>query len=426
MDNKNWTDQLPDLLQEFQESAPEGLWDAVQAGLAKRRRQRVAWWISGAVAAAAAVVLAVFLWPAAPSVTLVPGADKVAQAIPETEVPMEPVVPEAPDAPVAVTAETAPAAPVAKPAARPASAPAAATETMPVAAPETEPDAALVTELATEPVNQPEAGPTTAPVTQPETEPATAPATQPAAKPATEPAPQPVVIPLEQQIRRRSAAGGGLRLALRTEGCLSPSQTLTSAGYGLPASSATLPGGISLRMLNRNQASTSESVHSQSARVSLGVQYAFLPRLAVETGLSLTTLHSTITTETGTAQSSSMRRMQYLGVPLMLHFDALEWWRLGFYLQAGPMYEWCIGTQTTEISGLGERLLDDTQSKQRVEDGIWSLQTAAGVQLRLFQHGALFVQPGFSWHFPGTGTVENYYTTHPAAFSLSFGFRFLL
>ena len=231
---------------------------------------------------------------------------------------------------------------------------------------------------------------------------------------------------LAKTISENAAAGGGLRLALRTEGCLSPSQTLTSAGYGLPASSATLPGGISLRMLNRNQASTSESVHSQSARVSLGVQYAFLPRLAVETGLSLTTLHSTTTTETGTAQSSSMRRMQYLGVPLMLHFDALEWWRLGFYLQAGPMYEWCIGTQTTEISGLGERLLDDTQSKQRVEDGIWSLQTAAGVQLRLFQHGALFVQPGFSWHFPGTGTVENYYTTHPAAFSLSFGFRFLL
>lgn len=412
MDNKNWTDQLPDLLQEFQESAPEGLWDAVQSGLAQRRRQRVAWWISGAVAAAAAVVLAVFLWPAAPSVTLVPGEEQVAQATPETVVLPE-TVPETPEAPAA------PETPVTKSAARPAVALQVAPEIAPVAEPVAEPAAAPETAPVME---EPATEPVAVPTTRPEAEPATTPAT----KPAAEQAPQPVVIPLEQQIRRRSAAGGGLRLALRTEGCLSPSQTLTSAGYGLPMSSATLPGGISLRMLNRNQASTSESVHSQSARVSLGVQYAFLPRLAVETGLSLTTLHSTVTTETGTAQSSSVRRMQYLGVPLMLHFDALEWWRLGFYLQAGPMYEWCIGTQTTEISGLGERLLDDTQSKQRVDDGIWSLQTAAGVQLRLFQHGALFVQPGFSWHFPGTGTVENYYTTHPAAFSLSFGFRFLL
>ena len=92
------------------------------------------------------------------------------------------------------------------------------------------------------------------------------------------------MIPLEEQIRRSSAAVG-LRLALRTEGCLSPSQTLTTTGYGLPSTSATLPGGISLRMLSRNKASTSESVHSQSARISLGVQYAFLPRLAVESGL---------------------------------------------------------------------------------------------------------------------------------------------
>ena len=412
MDNKNWTDQLPDLLQEFQESAPEGLWDAVQSGLAQRRRQRVAWWISGAVAAAAAVVLAVFLWPAAPSVTLVPGEEQVAQATPETVVLPE-TVPEMPEAPAA------PETPVTKQAAMPAVALQVAPEIAPVAEPVAEPAAVPETAPVME---EPATEPVAVPATRPEAEPATTPDT----KPAAEQAPQPVVIPLEQQIRRRSAAGGGLRLALRTEGCLSPSQTLTSAGYGLPTSSATLPGGISLRMLNRNQASTSESVHSQSARVSLGVQYAFLPRLAVETGLSFTTLHSTVTTETGTAQSSSVRRMQYLGVPLMLHFDALEWWRLGFYLQAGPMYEWCIGTQTTEISGLGERLLDDTQSKQRVDDGIWSLQTAAGVQLRLFQHGALFVQPGFSWHFPGTGTVENYYTTHPAAFSLSFGFRFLL
>lgn len=418
MDNKNWTDQLPDLLQEFQESAPEGLWDAVQSGLAKQRRQRVAWWISGAVAAAAAVVLAVFLWPVKPSVTLVPGADKVAQATPKTEESLAPVAePPATEAPAAPAVRTwkHPVQTSATPA-EPAMAPEAADEADSAIEPETT--------LAIEPE-------TTVAEATPAAE-ASAEPSQPSEDPVAQAAgfredvPQPVVIPLEQQIRRGGASSGGLRLALRTEGCLSPSQTLTSAGYGLPSTSATLPGGISLRMLSRNKASTSESVHSQSARVALGVQYAFLPRLAVETGLSFTTLQSTTTMETGTAKSSSVRRMQYLGVPLMLHFDAFEWWRLGFYLQAGPMYEWCIGSQVTEISGLGEHLLDDTQSKQRVEDGRWSLQAAAGMQLRLFQHSALFVQPGFSWHFPGTGTVENYYTAHPAAFSLSFGFRFIL
>ena len=69
MSNK-WTDRLPDLMEGYSEAAPEGLWDAVLAGVEKSRRKVVPfWWVAGAVAVAAAVVLAVFLWkPAVPEV----------------------------------------------------------------------------------------------------------------------------------------------------------------------------------------------------------------------------------------------------------------------------------------------------------------------------------------------------------------------
>ena len=414
MDNKNWTDQLPDLLQGFEESAPEGLWDAVQSGMARKRRQRVAWWISGAVAAAAAVVLAVFLWPVEPTVTLVPGADSLAKVEEETEAP---VVPEPEEIPVMepVTGR--------KPASSQTTMRLADAGPQPVVTPSEETPAAqpetLETPTTPEPSEPSEKASEPGKTTEPEKQ-------NPAAESPRPETQQPVIIPLEQQIRRNSAATGGLRLALRTEGCLSPSQSLTTTGYGLPSASGNLPGNISLRMVSRNKASTSQTEHSQSARLSLGVQYAFLPRLAVESGLSLTTLQSHTTTVAGAAQTTSNQKMQYLGIPLMLHFDALQWKRLGLYLQAGPMFEWCIGTQVTENSELGDRQLDGTLNHERVKDNVWSLQAAAGVQLKVFSHGALFVQPGFSWHFPGTGEVENYYTTHPAAFSLSFGYRFLL
>lgn len=419
MDNKNWTDQLPDLLQGFEESAPEGLWDAVQSGMARKRRQRVAWWISGAVAAAAAVVLAVFLWPVEPTVTLVPGADSLAKAEEETEV----LVPEQEEIPVIE--------PV--------------TEFQPISSKsftksllaDAGSSAAAATEQTVTPseaVSEEEVTPEETPDAKSETP--AAPATpektaetekqKPVAENPTPETQQPFVIPLEQQIRRSSTSAGGLRLALRTEGCLSPSQSLTTTGYGLPSASGNLPGNISLRMVSRNKASTSQTEHSQSARLSLGVQYAFLPRLALESGLSLTTLQSHTTTVAGAAQTTSHQKMQYLGIPLMLHFDALQWRRLGLYLQAGPMFEWCVGTQVTENSELGDHQLDGSLNNQRVKDQVWSLQAAAGVQLKVFSHGALFIQPGFSYHFPGTGEVENYYTTHPAAFSLSFGYRFLL
>ena len=46
MSNKNdWTDRLPELLEGYTEAEPEGLWDAVQAGIEpKKRRIAAAWW----------------------------------------------------------------------------------------------------------------------------------------------------------------------------------------------------------------------------------------------------------------------------------------------------------------------------------------------------------------------------------------------
>ena len=83
MSNKNdWTDRLPELLEGYTEAEPEGLWDAVQAGIEpKKRRVAAAWWYSGgALLAAAAIVAVVLLWPVRPStdVSLVPG-DVVAE-----------------------------------------------------------------------------------------------------------------------------------------------------------------------------------------------------------------------------------------------------------------------------------------------------------------------------------------------------------
>jgi hypothetical protein len=40
--SKDWTDKLPSLLEEYEESAPEGLWDAVLDGMARRKKRAAA------------------------------------------------------------------------------------------------------------------------------------------------------------------------------------------------------------------------------------------------------------------------------------------------------------------------------------------------------------------------------------------------
>ena len=77
MSNKDWTDRLPELLENYTEAEPAGLWDAVRGGIVPaRRRVAAGWWYAGgALLAAAAVVAVVLLWPVRPSVdvSVVPG-----------------------------------------------------------------------------------------------------------------------------------------------------------------------------------------------------------------------------------------------------------------------------------------------------------------------------------------------------------------
>ena len=106
--------------------------------------------------------------------------------------------------------------------------------------------------------------------------------------------------------------------------------------------------------------------------------------------------------------------------------DALRWNRLGLYLQAGPMYEITLDTPSTTWTYIAGKQQSSRTDNTYIRDDIWSFNVNAGLQLRLFRNGAIFVQPGFSWHFAGDNNLETYYTTHPAAFSLSLGYRVLI
>ena len=86
--NKDWTDKLPELFEGYTEAEPDGLWDAVRAGIEpKKKRAFGALWYAGVLLAAAAVAaIALLLWPLSPSaedgVSLVPGDAIVADVVP--------------------------------------------------------------------------------------------------------------------------------------------------------------------------------------------------------------------------------------------------------------------------------------------------------------------------------------------------------
>jgi hypothetical protein len=116
----------------------------------------------------------------------------------------------------------------------------------------------------------------------------------------------------------------------------------------------------------------------------------------------------------------------YWGVPLYLHFDAFQWRSLDLYLAGGPMLEWTRSRKENQYLELNGKRMASRSATTPLHDTRVSLNLGAGLQWTFFEHNALFVQPGFSWHLPSEGAPSNFYSAHPAAFQLTLGYRLLL
>ena len=424
--DKNWTDRLPDLLQDYQEAPPEGLWDAVQTGMVSRKRRipAVIWYVAGGLAAAAAVALLLFLRPTAPvpSVTVVPG--DLAAVTPAPVIP-DPVIPN----PVIPDPETVPATPVI-PGPRRVSPPAKSDRDVPKNGtppaktgqndgdvPENGTPSSLEQEMAGQIGHDGQIGQDgqigidDVPVT-------------------VIPGAEPIISETEPIIPETERESYALRLrATLASSGVQQYASATTQGYGLPSGIITKSSGPQdapdYRMLGRNKPSTTDTRYSRLPRWALGVNIGLPFRFSLETGLVLSPLRTTTAAEVGSYHYETRTDQYYLGIPLHLQYSIWEGRYLGVYASGGPMYQFAVATRarttTTPLSGGNTQTI--AEDKTLCKDALWSADLALGLQLRLFQRSALFVQPGVTWYFPGPEAPQSLYTEQRMAFELTFGYR---
>ena len=470
MTNKDWTDKLPELLDSYVEAEPEGLWDAVQAGLApgaapaasgaepRRRHVIAAWWYAGGALLAAAAISAVFfLWPSRPSVPAVPSVTPVAEVTSVSEITVVPgetlLVQSSSPAPVAESPQNAPAEEPLEPleSQKPA-------ETLPEEAPVT-PDESVIpgssssvipdSSSAVIPDSSSSVIPGSSssvipgsdresPVAEPVAEPAAEPATESPAVSPTVPQAVPQTFPAAPKQRRVPSLK--VQMGLSTTNYFGQMAMNTTAGVGFPENPGIRPDAVPAtkansttsantagvpKMLSRNKASTTDATHSQSLRTGIGLAIDITEHWGVETGIVMSTLSSHFNTTVGDSREYTTRTLYYRGIPLYARYYALRWERFSLYLNAGPMYEYLVRSSTDKDTYVGSRETGHTVDNTNINDSIWSLNAGAGLQLRIFNHGALYVLPGASYHFPAGSSIESFYTEHPLSYSVTFGFNFL-
>ena len=446
----DWKKDLRDRFEDFREQEPEGLWSAIEAEIAPKKKALPLWWVAAVPAAAA--VAALFLLPGR-------GVDTPALSSPEKAVAVvTESVPEEGEEPLPADTLTTlqqqlevldhKKVVAVVPSAAEIKARSAGLVPQEVSAEiQTETAEAPAEEVATEVAAEDTARQTeqnTAHETVQEPAPDTAvqddkTAGKTSAKqeslqqkdvPVSEDAFSPSAGMTRVPIRRAQPQTERFSFGLAREA--GSAATATEQGYGsgpVMKRSAAGPNYNSLaRLLTSNQPTTTEATHAQPVRIGLNVSFALTPALSLETGLFHTTLSSYLTSGTESVYTRTDQRLDCIGIPLRLRCRITPPTRmLSLYSTAGGSWEKGYSLRRDNVVFISDAARDKNRETLDPDFIQWTAGAAVGVQLRPGNVPfAIFAEPGIEYRFANGSEIRTAYSDKPLSPSLTVGARFLI
>ena len=381
MKQQDWTEQLRQRLEAYEEPVAEDLWTDIERRMSPKaiipRHARLVALRRWAAAAAACALLTVGLWEltkqassTTPASTSIQSREEASAAVPTTpaisSTPAKLSIPFTPTTPTAHSTATTPSTPT-----RPSTPSAPSTPASP-SAPSTP------------------ASPTT---------PATPPHTTKSAKPTY---PTPGAKPTPHTPLQLSLHASNL---LVYGGTADTEPLLMTPSYMGPVSQALARTAPVYLTDYEDQAD-----HKLPFTVGLSLRLPLSRRLWVASGIDYSLLTSTFTHRMGTSTRSIGQRLHYIGVPLSAGYTFWQTPRLSVYASGGA--EALLNVKTHVDEGRLDR--DHMQ---------FSLLGSAGIEYTLLPRLGIYVQPGVRFYPDNGSRIQNIYKERPLQFDLQLGLR---
>lgn len=157
--------------------------------------------------------------------------------------------------------------------------------------------------------------------------------------------------------------------------------------------------------------------HHLPLAIGLSVSYPLGERLALSSGLVYTRAASDFQRIMPASAINTHQTLHYIGIPLQLHYTFLRLQSLSLYANAGGQADINVKAQQTTEGVPVEANRDKLQ---------WSLTGAVGLQYPIIPHLALYGEAGARWYIDNNSNVDTYFKQHPLSPNLQVGFRFTL
>ncbi len=165
--------------------------------------------------------------------------------------------------------------------------------------------------------------------------------------------------------------------------------------------------------------------HKRPVRFALTVNVPLGKTFGIESGLTFTRLESDYTTSLGASSTEVKQTLDYVGVPLDITATLVRTKWFSLYLSGGGMVEKCVSAKTTTTEILsGAEKGGKTIDRFSVKPLLWSVDASAGLQVNATRNIGLYAEPGVSYHFDDGSQVQTIYKKNPFDFILTFGARY--
>lgn len=175
---------------------------------------------------------------------------------------------------------------------------------------------------------------------------------------------------------------------------------------------------------NQNKETTTHTKHKQPVKFGLSLRYCLNDRLAIESGVTYSYLSSQLSSGTDDYRYETRQTLQFVGIPLKLSYRLWNSKRLEVYAAGGGMVEKCVAGKSQTDYVLDGKVASTTNTTTKVRPLQFSVNAAAGVQLKATSRLGVYAEPGISYYFDNGSPVETIYKEKPLNFNLEMGVRY--
>lgn len=200
---------------------------------------------------------------------------------------------------------------------------------------------------------------------------------------------------------------------------MSAEQVFTTSGYHNNPLTAVL-------LANQNQPVEARIRHKVPVTLGLSLYYNLGKKWGIGTGLTYTKLASELHSGSDNNYIKSDQTIHYIGLPVQVNYNIIQKGRFTGYVTGGALVEKPISGSVTTSYVVNDEVKENSKERLDHQPFQFSVNTAAGLQLKVFDKIGVYAEPGIGYHFKEENAPNTIYKEKPLHFNMKFGVRVLL